>query len=58
MPTDLSTDMVDYQIERKAYENEINELGITVTSLKEELNAKKSCLQNEMWEKLLKTLQD
>jgi chromosome segregation ATPase len=40
MPTDLSTDMVDYQLERKAYEDEINELGITVTSLKEELNAK------------------
>ena len=40
MPTDLSTDMVNNQLERKAYEDEINELGITVTSLKEELNAK------------------
>jgi hypothetical protein len=40
MPTDLSTDMVDNQLERKAYEDEINELGITVTSFKEKLNAK------------------
>ena len=34
------SDMVDFQIERKAYENEINELGLTVSSLKDELNAK------------------
>lgn len=34
------SDMVDFQIERKAYENEINELGLTVSSLKDELHAK------------------
>ena len=56
MPTDLSTDMVNNQLERKAYEDYINELGITVTSLKEELNAKDDLfigIQRLVWYPLL-----